>query len=117
MDLPLFQQLEDYEGQEVVNLLQLRIMCFAQSTWCSMVRGLKPYLNFCLARKVKPYPVNISHLNLCSLQLAQEGKSSQVIEHFINSVLFASNFLGSSISKSEKSIKNTLKFISKHNQK
>lgn len=108
---PLYHQLRVFSGEEYLNLLQLRIMCFATSTWFNHASGIRPYLALCNERAISPYPVNQHIVELCILKLAQEGKSSQVIRHLVQSVTFASNFLGYKCSAGD--FKKPLKFASK----
>ena len=111
--MPLYQDLVKYEGADLASLLQLRVACFAISTWLTNTSAIKKYIQFCRVRQVPLYLVDLSILNLCVLNLIQERKSQQVIVNLISSVVFASNFLGCSLSTQDKQIKNTLKFVSK----
>ena len=106
--LPLYQDLVKYEGDDLASLLQLRVACFAISSWLTNTSAIKKYIQFCRVRQVPLYLVDLSILNLCVLNLIQERKSQQVIVNLISSVVFASNFLGCSLSTQDKQIKNTL---------
>ena len=113
VNLPLYQQLKECDDLEMANLIQLRTVCFSQSTWFSSSSGLKPYLNFCVRSKKDPYPVDRTLLELCMLSLVEDGKTVQVIENMTKSLVFAANFLGCTFSSSEKRVKNALKFVRK----
>ena len=112
-NLSLYKDLIAYDEEELANLLQLRVACFATSTWRSHSSSIKRYIIFCQTREVALYPVDTSILDLCILHLVQLQKSVQVIENLVKAVIFASNFLGCSLSMSNCHIKNTLKFVSK----
>ena len=113
VNLPLYQDLQTCDIEEKSNLLQLRTVCYAKSTWVNVASSIKPYLSFCEVRGKNPYPVDRTVLELCILKLIQDGKSRSVIENLVKSLIFASNFLGCHISLEEKVIKNALKFASK----
>ena len=58
-DVPVVDQLSKYQGADLLNLLQLRVMCFANNTWLSMISGTRRYRDFCELKKVEPFPVNV----------------------------------------------------------
>ena len=93
-EVPLIKQLNNYSDIEKVNLLQLRILCYARNTWNSMLNGIKRYISFCMKSNKAPFPVDLNSLQLCLVDLVKEGKSVHVIGNNIDSVLFRSNFLG-----------------------
>ena len=111
--LPLYLELIKFSDNEIVNLLQLRVVCFASSTWINYASALKPYINFCKIRKIPLYPVDTSILDLCVLKLVQDRKTTAVIDNLFKAVIFASNFLGCKLSFQDRHIKNTIKFVSK----
>ena len=57
--------------------------------------------------------MNFNNLDLCCVKLALAGKSSQVIEKLVNSVIFVSKFLGFYISRTDPHLKRMIKFSSK----
>ena len=102
-----------YHGDELLSLVQLRIISFSKNTWSSNISGLKKYRDFCLKRNVEPFLVDMNQLQLCLIEMVKNHKSTQILEHLVNSVIFSSNFLGWSLTSKERSIKDLLKCVSK----
>ena len=55
---PIYHQFRGMDGEEMLQLLQLRVLCYAKSTWFNYHNSIKPYLNFCIGKIIEPYPVN-----------------------------------------------------------
>ena len=112
-DIPFFRDLRQYNSSEKLQLLQVRVLSFAKNTWFTNRSALKPYIAFCKERNFTLFPVDVNNLDLCCFSQALSGKSSQVIENLVNAVIFASKFLGYSLSRAEPHIKRTIKFVAK----
>ena len=115
--LPIYEQMKDFNQQEVDELIKLRVLCYSKTTWSGHASGIKKYIKFCEVRNLPPFPVNFNVLNLCLLNLANEQKSHQVIEKTVNSVVFVSKFLGVEISSKDPSIRSALKFSKKFSKR
>ena len=114
INLPMLKELECYSESEQLSLVQVRVLSFAKNTWMSNINGFKPYIEFCKNRNEKLFPVNLHTLDLCCINLAMKGKSSQVVDKLINAVIFASKFLGFYLSKSHFHIKTNFKVYNKN---
>ena len=112
-EVPLASQLTQFDGSELLDLIRLRVLCFSKNTWLSMLNGMNKYFDFCVDREIITFPVDVNNLQLCLIDLVKKGKSIQVVENVVDSVVFCSNFIGWNLTTKDKIFKNVLKSFSK----
>ena len=111
--VPIVNELSKYSGSDLLELIRLRVLCFSKNTWISMLNGMRKYLDYCQTHEISTFPVDYNSVQLCLIEFVKKGKSIQVLENIVDSIIFCSNFIGWRQTAKDKVFKNMMKSLSK----
>ena len=63
-EVPLYQELLSIDGNNLLDLVKLKVICYAKTTWLSHLNNSSKFIEFCVSQKVDPFPLNDNFLQL-----------------------------------------------------
>jgi hypothetical protein len=99
--------------EEADAITKARYLAFANNTWKRHACYIRSFLKFCAVRKLSLFDCTPSVINLFLLKESQDGKSTGVIESFLDAYSFVVKFFGMQNHADVQCVTDVKKFIEK----